>query len=35
VDAEILHALYNFLEDASALDKARELLLGLDHQDQG
>jgi glycerol-3-phosphate dehydrogenase len=35
VDAEILHALHNFLEDASALDKARELLLGLDHRDQG
>jgi len=33
-DAKILHALYSFLEDATALDKARKILLGLDHQDQ-
>ena len=33
-DARILHALYSFLEDATALDKARKILLGLDHQDQ-
>jgi hypothetical protein len=33
-DAEILHAVHNFLEEASALDKAREILLGLDRQDQ-
>jgi len=33
-DAEILSALSSFLEDATALDKARMILLGLDHQDQ-
>ena len=33
-DAKILHALYGFLEDATALDKARKILLGLDHLDQ-
>ncbi|MBD0373996.1 MAG: hypothetical protein ICV60_24515 [Pyrinomonadaceae bacterium] len=32
-DAEILRAIHSFLEDAStALDRAREILLGLDHQ---
>jgi hypothetical protein len=35
VDAEILHALHSFLDDASALDKAREMLIGLDQPDQG
>jgi hypothetical protein len=33
-DAEILSALSSFLEDATALDKARKILLGLDHPDQ-
>jgi hypothetical protein len=33
-DAKILHALYSFLEDSTALDKARKILLGLDLQDQ-
>jgi hypothetical protein len=32
-DAEILRAIHGFLEDTStALDRAREILLGLDHQ---
>ena len=34
VDAEILHALHSFLDDASALDKAREMLIGLDQPDR-
>jgi phage terminase large subunit len=34
-DAQILPALSEFLEDATALDKARKILLGLDHQDEG
>ncbi|HEX8650443.1 MAG TPA: hypothetical protein VF708_06355 [Pyrinomonadaceae bacterium] len=33
-DAQILPALSEFLEDATALDKARKILLGLDHQDE-
>ena len=34
-DAEILHAIHNFLGDAStALDRAREILLGLDHKEE-
>ncbi|HYP53467.1 MAG TPA: hypothetical protein VEQ42_07995 [Pyrinomonadaceae bacterium] len=31
-DAEVLLALMNLLEDASALNKAKELVLGLDNQ---
>ena len=34
-DARLLQALLSFLEDATALDKARKILLGLDHQDEG
>jgi hypothetical protein len=34
-DAQILPALSEFLEDATALEKARKILLGLDHQDEG
>ena len=34
-DAEILRAIRSFLEDAAtALDRAREILLGLDHQEE-
>ena len=33
-DAQILHALLSFLEDATALNKARNILLGLDQQDE-
>jgi hypothetical protein len=34
-DAEILYAIHNFLEDAStALDRAREILLGLDRKEE-
>ena len=33
-DAEILHVVSNILENASALHKAREMLLGLDPEDQ-
>ncbi len=34
-DREILQALSSFLEDATALDKARKLWLGLDQQGEG
>lgn len=33
-DAQILHALLSFLEDATALNKARNILLGLDQPDE-
>jgi hypothetical protein len=33
-DADILRALHSFLEDATALDRAREILLGLDPKDE-
>jgi hypothetical protein len=34
-DAEMLQVLSGFLDDATALDKARMILLDLDHQDEG